>query len=153
MIYERPIAEWGSLVLEARNGQRLTQRDLARRMGVTQGWLSTIENQRNPGALVSTIQHIAEGMDLEAWLRVENDTYRYSAPVSSVGRLMATMRHDIGLSQTELAKGFGYLTRGTIVSTETGKRSPRTARLERLFKTMGYRTYLQLREGATHVEH
>jgi len=59
---------------EIREARGLSQRELARRSGVTQATLSLIERGRSKGVDFNTLEKLATALEVDAALLVQHDT-------------------------------------------------------------------------------
>jgi transcriptional regulator with XRE-family HTH domain len=87
----------GQRIHEVRRARRLTQREVARRTGIVEPFLSRIENNHAQPS-VSTLERLAEamGVTLGDLLAVEPARFKPPCPVSQSGRCIAELIYQPG---------------------------------------------------------
>ena len=94
---ERQPLTIGGRILAVRRARRLTQRDVARRAGIAEPFLSRIENNHAQPS-VSTLERLAGAMGVTLWdlLAVEPARFKVPCPVSQSGRCIAELIYQPG---------------------------------------------------------
>ncbi len=87
----------GQRIHAVRRARRLTQRDVARRTGIAEPFLSRVENNHAQPS-VSTLERLAEamGVTLGDLLAVEPARFKPPCPVSQSGRCIAELIYQPG---------------------------------------------------------